>query len=196
MNKFSWIYLLSFIVILSLSSTNAHSQLVSTFGLKGGVNFTTFSSDIEGYEFKPGVLIGGFLEVRVPLSPISIQPEMIYTQFGATIGDTDVNVNLNYIQIPILLKYSINAPGAKPNLIIGPYLNYMIGSELEGDGGTVDIDELTNSSAVGFILGAGVDNNKIQVGLRANFGSSEVFTDDATDGETNFGVSFTIGVKL
>ena len=185
------------LIVIFISSSTIFAQAIPKFGLKGGVNFSTFAqSDIEGYETKAGFLFGAFLELGIPLSPISFQPEILYTQFGAGLEDADASVNVNYIQVPVLLKINLDSPGASPNIQFGPYANFLVSAEVDGDGGSVDIDELINGSSFGVIFGAGIDTNKIQIGLRVSAGLSEVFKEDYSDNEKNLGVAFTVGIKL
>lgn len=185
-------------LLFLLFANNIHAQVIPTFGIKGGVNFATFAqSDLDGYEMKPGVLLGAFLQLDVPLSPLSIQPEINYAQFGTGAEETDATIDVNYIQIPVLLKLSLDAPGgAAPNIFLGPYANFMLSAEVDGDGASVEIDEVVNETAFGIIIGAGIDTNQLELGLRVSAGASPVFVDEADDGERNLGVALTLGLKF
>ncbi len=185
------------LLFLFAFTTTLHAQIIPTFGLKGGVNFTNFAqTDLDIYEMKTGVMIGAFAQLNVPLSPLSIQPEILYAQYGASIKDADASFDVNYIQIPVLVKLSLDAPGVTPNIHFGPYANILAGAELDVDGGSVDLDELVNGTSFGVIVGAGLDTDKIELGLRASIGASEVFEPEASDEETNLGIAITLGVKF
>ncbi len=200
-------HILFFALLLSLANVfELAAQNIPSFGLKGGVNFSTFAqTDIEGYETKAGTLIGAFVEISIPTSSVSIQPEFIYSQFGSGVEDTDLSFNVNYIQVPVLVKISINtlgapqtsvAPKITPNIVVGPYANFLINAELDGDGGSVEIDEVTRNTAFGLLIGGGVTINKLDIGVRVSAGLSDVFEEEFSDGEKNLGVGLTIGVKL
>ena len=185
------------ILLVFIVSNITFAQVVPNFGIKGGVNFSNFAqTEIEDYETKAGFLIGAFLEVGIPMSSVSIQPEILYAQFGAGLKDADASVDLNYIQIPVLLKLKFDAPGGTPNIYFGPYANFLASAEVDGDGGSVEIDEIIEDSAFGVIIGGGIDLSKVQLGLRMSVGITEVFKEDFSDDETNFGVALTVGLKL
>ncbi|MFV1883984.1 MAG: porin family protein [Balneola sp.] len=195
MKKIS-IFTLSITLVFIISST-IFAQVVPKFGIKGGVNFSNFAqTEIEDYETKAGFVLGAFLELGIPMFSVSIQPEILYAQFGAGIKDADATVDLNYIQIPVLLKINFDAPGATPNIYFGPYANFLASAEVDGDGGSVEIDEIIEDSAFGVIIGGGIDLSKVQLGIRISAGITEVFKEDFSDDETNFGVALTVGLKL
>lgn len=185
------------LILTFILSVNVFAQVVPKFGIKGGVNFSNFTqTEIEDYESKAGFLIGAFVELGIPMSSVSIQPELLYAQYGAGLKDADASVDLKYIQVPVLLKLNFDAPGATPNIYFGPYANFLVSAEVDGDGGSVEIDEIIEDSAFGVIIGGGIDLSKVQLGLRISAGITEVFKEDFSDDETNFGVALTVGVKL
>lgn|GEM_PF-920820 len=196
-------YILTVLIFLASPLSHLYAQGTPNFGLKGGVNFSTYAqSDLDGYETKAGVVLGAFLEIGIPMSPVSIQPEVLYSQFGANFENIDAKLEANYIQIPVLLKISSGARGIPgtpkviPNFHVGPYANFRLSSELDGDGGSVDTDEIMKDSSYGIILGGGLSVDRLQIGVGVSLGLTDVFEDNFTDGEKNLGIALTLGVTL
>ena len=204
-------------------TTTIQAQVIPKFGVKGGVNFATFAqSDIDDYTIKPGVLIGAFAQLNVPLSPISIQPELLYAQYGTSAEDIDADITINYditvnyIQVPVLLKLTLGAPGGvSPNIFVGPYVGFMLSSELSVDGASLgieeigldikeivlDIEEAVIESDFGLVIGAGIDTKTLELALRVTAGAPNVFEDGVfedteEDGEKNLGIALTLGIKF
>ena len=79
-------------IILSLAllagfASTASAQTGVRYGIKGGYNLATFSGpDSKSSEYKSGFSAGGFLNFGVA-DIISIQPELLYSQKGASIAN-------------------------------------------------------------------------------------------------------------
>lgn len=158
------------VLILGIQQT-AYAQV--DFGLRGGVNFANYS-DVDGdLDSRSGLMIGAYLDIGVPMAPISIQPEVTYSQKGAEFGGSETNVD--YLEVPVLAKFSF-APGpASPHIYAGPYAGFVINSESNG----VDVSDNTETD-FGGIVGAGLDINaaviKFNVGARYGFGLVDAFS--------------------
>jgi len=64
--------------------------------------------------------------------------------------------NINYIEIPVLLKVNMPTEGKiKPFLAVGPGLGILLSSK-QTDGEEVDVKDYTKSTNFGIIAGAGV----------------------------------------
>lgn len=166
--------LLTLITIFSLSSANAQSPV--NFGLRAGLNFANFNDTENGdFDSRTGLMVGGYLNFKVPMSPISIQPEALYTQKGAESGGT--TVKLDYLEVPVLAKFSF-APGpATPHVYFGPYVGFVLNSEVSGGGASVDIDNAQTD--LGGVVGGGLDINlgltKLNAGVRYGFALTDAF---------------------
>ena len=197
MKTTTYLFSITLLIALFTSTSPTSAQILPKFGVKGGANFSTFyQTDLDGYYVKPGVLIGAFAELSIPMSPISFQPELMYAQFGAGTGNDDVSLDLNYIQVPVLVRYKLSTPVVKPVLFAGPYANILISSEIDGDGSSLELDEVTKGSAYGLVLGAGIDTRKFQIDVRVSTGFTDVFEEEFSDDEKNLGIALTFGVKL
>jgi len=105
------------------------------FGVKGGftlANIKSVPDTFEGYkwETKMGLAGGVFFELGLAKG-FSIQPEVLYVQKGAKISTTvgelteTLKLNLDYVEIPLLLKYSF-VPGGTiiPSIYAGPFVGF------------------------------------------------------------------------
>ena len=91
---------LTFFFLFVMLSSVSFGQF--NLGIKGGVNFANLS--IDDADSRTGYHFGAF--AHVPISEnIGIQPEVLFSSQGASITDTDVN--LNYVNVPILLRLKL-----------------------------------------------------------------------------------------
>lgn len=103
-------------------------------GIYLGANFATISSSETGFgsgtvpifkaENRTGFKGGLYFNFQLA-GPLSFQPEALYTQNGVILkslaGTSDkVNVQLNYVEIPLLLRYEVGkSHRIRPALMIG-----------------------------------------------------------------------------
>lgn len=107
---------------------------------------------------------------------LSIQPGIFYTMKGFRIDD--LKINLDYIEIPVLVKASmpIDAP-VDPYFIMGPSLGINIVRESESGNFSFSSDD--KRTDFGIIVGAGVDlEMDLAVDIRANFGLVNIIDSD------------------
>ncbi len=126
-----------FALIVLLAGT---SQAQVGFGLTGGVNFANVGGADVSYSPKSltGFAGGVYLDLGVPFL-ISVQPEVLYSMKGyktdqsiTFLGSTFAvksTVNLNYVEIPVLIKYSLPVPVLKPTLFVGPSMGILLNAK-------------------------------------------------------------------
>ena len=184
---------------LTLLAGTATAQDAVKTGAKGGLNFATISSG--DFDTRTGFVIGGFAKFGIPDSPLSIQPEALYSQQG---GEQDGNqVRVDYLQVPVLFKFAMSQAGTiEPNLFAGPYAGYRLIAQQDGGtgglfGGSSNIENQTEDVDYGFAFGGGLD---IEVGdsiftmdARYNLGMADVFTDQSGKNRV---FSITFGISL
>lgn len=174
-----------------------------SFGLRGGLNLANFN-DVDNTESRTGFMAGAYVNIGVPMSPISIQPEVLYTQKGAemsgTVGGEPITstTKLDYIEIPVLAKFSF-APGpVTPHVYFGPYLGFNVSAEAEteaaGQSATQDIKDSVKGTDFGVVVGAEAEISKFNVGVRYGAGLTEI-SEDGGDGKNGVfsivaGISF------
>lgn len=146
------------------------------FGIKAGLNYTKMSQvkfNGNSTDFKPGFHAGFFADIN--LLVIGIRPELLYSQkgFEADSEDGTVKSTLNYIDVPVMVKFN---PAPIIGLYLGPQVSFLLGDDWKNLGETFDPDK--NTTEFSGVLGAGVRLGKLDLGARYNFGLSKVVKDD------------------
>lgn len=151
----------------------ASAQIMPEFGIRGGINFASFSDSKQEVDSRRvGLLAGVYGTIKIPSIPISIQPEVLYSQKGAEING--VKVKLSYIEIPVLIRMNLASKVSLiPHLYAGPYVGFKFNYEEEPPPADDEIQE--KNLDYGLVFGAGFDINKINVGVRYNLGLNEIF---------------------
>jgi hypothetical protein len=86
-------------------------------GIKGGANITKVDGKSFKDQFRYGYHLGGFAEIGLG-NKFGIQPEVLFNQYTSTLDsnynhvyqdvfNSNQNVKLNYLSIPILLNYKL-----------------------------------------------------------------------------------------
>jgi len=188
------IVLFTGLVIFSMSGmfAQADSKAVQ-FGVKGGVNSATISGDdINDAKSRTSFNVGVLAEIPIT-ERLSIQPEVMYSGQGFdvkeidqdNIFDTNENVEyqLDYIQVPILLKaYLVKGLSVE----VGPQFGFKIHEELDfqpnADGGDIEInpeDSYIKDFDTSLAIGAGYKfDNGFFVNGRYNLGLTNIFKED------------------
>lgn len=210
------------LVVLTLACL-APQAGAATIGLKGGLNFSnvtikTTSTDIPDFKNQTG-LVGGIF-VNFKLGPVSIQPEVLYSRRGLSyqeVEDVDVDVTgrmlLDYVEVPVLVKYSFLSGPAKPFLYAGPSFSYLLKARqgydvhyLTGEEPDYfyryDMDEYFKKTELAGVFGAGIDiklpkavlslEGRYHLGL-SNVANEEFAGDDVTSVK-NKGFSVLVGI--
>jgi hypothetical protein len=186
MKKF---FLIISVILISIS-LNAQK-----FGVKLGVNLAGVNSSttLEDYQTAAfnGGLNGGFVFEYMPVKVLGLRTEALFSQKGynvesdVTADGTDAVINtsltLNYIEIPLLLKFKLGPL----YLTAGPYLAYALSGK--------DIATIT------------VDGQKLAEEQYADYGtvpSNDVFKDAEFNGDniqfkrTDAGINLGLGIQL
>jgi len=183
---------------------------IKAFGFKGGVNFSNVhGKDVEDSKMKFGFIGGVFYDFPVN-EQISIQPEILFSMKGWRFEDNDYDYKywgkLNYIEIPILVKYKLNNLNKiNPILYFGPCFGFNISStykvSYDGDTDTGTI-EYMNVFEFGIVPGIMLDlNNNFTIDFRYSIGLTDIdhieeeYSMDF-DPVKNSVISLMIGVKL
>jgi len=116
-------------------------------GVKGGINVADLSVDADGEEFssdtKTGLVAGLFAEFGIS-DMFAVRPEGLYSQKGFKTQDTgiDLELNLDYIEVPVLLVARLGESSIRPVVFAGPVIAFEASCKLEGEseGVTLDVD--------------------------------------------------------
>jgi hypothetical protein len=136
---------------LLLLGSQAHAQL----GVKGGVNQAVLSGRVgEDATYKTYFHAGIFYELKL-IGPLSIQPEALYSLQGSQLKGTltDYKTQLNYIQVPILVKATFGPLYVEA----GPQFGYLVSANEQG---TVQVRNTSGNVAFRDVNQSSTDNYK------------------------------------
>ncbi|PIE97595.1 MAG: hypothetical protein CR961_01850 [Polaribacter sp.] len=176
----------------------SYSQKQTTFGIKAGLNYSSFidsknDQSITYYEGKVGFYAGGFISFKIN-EKLSLRPELLYSKQNSyfmtnglhiivyniggvyAITSREGTIKESMLYVPIILEYKLNE---KVYFGFGPQLGYSLSKELEKIENTNiethsnTIKENINSEV--FEIGMGVEmgysiNKNCQVSARYNYG--------------------------
>lgn len=168
-----------FAVALLIGVSASAQDQKAIFGVKGGVNMSNLSGDVNGNKAKIGFNVGITLDY-------AFTPEwylltgLEYTTKGAKFDKIDgfkPSINAAYIQLPIHAGYKLEVSDAtKVVFHAGPYLAYGVNGKAKAKTDGVEISENTFGDDgfkrfdFGVGLGVGLEFGKIGVGLGYDFG--------------------------
>jgi hypothetical protein len=122
--------------VFSLIAFSNSSAAEVSLGVKGGLDLAKFYGveKENGYDpyknqvLKPGITVGTALEMKLA-KMFAIQPELLFSSKGAKSkdGSNYYISTLNYLEIPVLLKFLIPAGIVTPQLFAGPSLAVKLG---------------------------------------------------------------------
>ena len=187
--------LITAFLLAVLFSPSTQAQVLPKFGIKGGLNYSTFNNTDDA-EYKPGFLVGAFVDIPIPATPVSVQPEVLYATYGTNINDSDASININYLQIPVLLKFGFPTPAASPNVFFGPYMGFNMKSEVKINDITVNAEDYVEDTDFGVVVGAGIDITKFRVALRYTAGLTNVAKPSFNDDSKNGAFALTVGISF
>jgi hypothetical protein len=163
-----------------------------TFGIKGGLNYSTLAVDEADDETsRLGYNVGLFARTS-PEQPIGLQVELLYSTKGSTTNystlfgliEQEVDFNLNYLELPVLASFRI---GSIVDLQAGLYAAYLLGAKAKSSGdlgsGSEELDR-DNFTSLDYGIAAGVGFNlgpNAQLGVRYLHGLNKVADSDAAN---------------
>ena len=161
-------------------SLSVHSQEAGiNFGPKIGANFSNLDTNnvSASQNSITGLTAGLFLEIRSS-SAFSFQAELLYSEQGADL-DSNINqlqnVELEYLQAPILLKYRLLKIF---NVHAGPQLGFLT-NDIKSDN-----YESENFDFSG-VAGVGAEIGKLRADLRYHFGFTDAIEINSLNNSSN-----------
>lgn len=155
---------LKILVFILFFVLNSNAQEID-LGVKLGVNFSSID-DVTEFDNKTGFTGGAFFMIK--FNNFGIQPELLYSQQGATLNIDDID--LEYINVPLMFKYYI-AGGL--NLQVGPQFGFLVTDNIED---SIEDSFKTTSFDFSGVAGIGLD---LPLGFRADaryiIGMNDVF---------------------
>lgn len=182
--------ILSAVAVLAFGFTNAQNF---KFGVKAGLNISTFTGDISDTSSKSGFAIGVFGEYKLT-EKFALQPELLYSSLGAKNNMDNYDLATAYFNIPVLAKFYVSE---KISLATGPQIGFLTSAKLKQGSISVDAKDTFNKSDFGFNFGAGYNFTKnISADVRYTLGLSNIAKDSGTDKVHNSNIAIALGYKF
>jgi len=190
------------VVVILLAGRFGTAQSNLSFGPMVGVNITTLSGKPNASS-KAGLLAGGFFNYSSK-NWFGVGVQFLYNQMGAKLDAPTEEINLNYLQVPVLFTYYFNgnnSPGSfRPKLFLGPHVNFLLNAKNK-EGNDLNPNNLYyKNTELGLTLGGGFNyalQNSMWINVDARYG---VGLTDATQAPntniTNRGFGLTVGLSF
>jgi opacity protein-like surface antigen len=176
------------LAVLASAAGVANAQTGIKVGVKGGFNGSTFSgADSKGSEYKAGFAAGALINFGIS-DNLSVQPEFLYSQKGASIDNYGASgytfkSTLGYLDVPIAIRYNIGEDGKGFFVEVGPQGSFVLhqrsfvedgsGKEVASLGTSTDA---LNKVVIGYLGGIGYQlTSGLQLGLRYTGDFSQVY---------------------
>lgn len=161
---------ISLLMVALATMIGVHAQRTN-FGLKAGAN----ASNITNQDTKIGYHLGALAHIHMGPS-FAIQPELVYSNQGAkhTLSNGTHNLNLNYVNIPLLFQYMA---GTGLRLQTGPQVGFLTSVEDKLNGNVTNHYTASNFKNTEFAWTFGIGyqgNSGLGVDGRYNLGLSNI----------------------
>ncbi len=170
------------------------------WGVRLGINFAGIGGDLKSDEGRTGMTLAGIVGLRAKEgSPVFLESGLYYSERGGNkmkgFSSIDSNTNvvdgendghLNYLEIPVLIKYGITTENDIAFLpFIGPYFSMGISGDYR----------YLKHPEMGFKVGCGVEWNYLYLEAAYQFGVTNVadYGNASSHGHSlgiNFGINF------
>ena len=149
------------------------SESTVYYGIRLGMNISTLTGDID-MGSKVGLNVAPIIGLRVSdTTPVFLESGLYFSGLGAKKGKS--SIALNYLEIPVLIKYGIQASDDIAVLpFVGPTFRYgLFGDKwkTEGEGKVNSFGgDRFKRADMGIKLGCGAEYNKLYLELGYEFG--------------------------
>jgi hypothetical protein len=193
MNRRSIMIASALLITAGVSTATAQVEVAPhiSFGVLAGANFAKISgNDANGAKTRTG-FVGG-ISADVHVAPhLGLEIDGLYSQQGAkeNIEGQDVTLHLDYIQLPVLLRYRFptHTP-VRPFIVLGPSVGFRVKCELTASSDSATCDDNFSESAesvnaksvdvsgtVGAGLGFKLGKEELSISARYNMGFTKAF---------------------
>lgn len=166
------------VAVLGMASPAAAQ---AAFGVRVGANFANLSFDPDDEQdtsTRTGLNVGGF--ASIPFNArFAFQPEVLYSQQGSKASEDgfEATLKLDYVNVPLLAKINLSSGQNPVSLLVGPQIGFRTGAQVESEGVEVDIEEQTESTDWGLVLGMSATLGKFVLDGRYTWGLSNINAD-------------------
>ncbi|MES2812840.1 MAG: porin family protein [Bacteroidota bacterium] len=184
----------AFLMILSAQAQKTKQDEGIKLGIKGGLNVSNFSGDLEDNEIRTSIHVGLVSEIIVS-EKFSIQPELLYS--GQGFSDKNEagfsRYKFDYINLPVLAKFYIMNDNL--SLEAGPQVGFLISAKNKSITANSSIEE-QKIVDFGLNLGLGYElKNHVFFQGRYNLGLTNINNSDSSGAfkYTNSVIQFSVG---
>lgn len=184
------------VAVLGMASPAAAQ---ASFGVRVGANFANLSFDPDDEDdtsTRTGLNVGAF--ATFPINPrFAFQPEVLYSQQGskASEGDFEATLKLDYVNVPLLAKINLSSGQNPVSLLVGPQIGFLTGAKIEAEGEELDLEEVTESTDWGLVVGMSATMGNFVLDGRYTWGLSNINADPEDNQKVKHRV-FTISVGV
>ena len=165
-------------VIIALTMFTATAEITNAqhveFGIKGGLNASTFSNEnVYDHKYKPSFNLGVLAHIHVNKS-FAIQPELVYSGQGTKYSNapSDYRISLGYINLPVLAQL-MTANGFR--FETGPQIGALVSAKQVSGGTSVDVKDSYKTTDFSWAFGVGyIFPSKFGIDVRYNAGVSGI----------------------
>lgn len=198
-----------FVVLMLLLAAPLGAQYraapTQTFGVLGGLASGKLVVSGEGGDFTFGArnapALGFSMHRTGGASPLGIELDLLYLQkgFRTEVDGATAELKLAYLELPILLRYSI---GSGPYLLGGGSVAVRLscsGAFGDGEGGTVGGNCQPGSAKTfdyGLMVGAGITRDRLSLTARYGLGLAGILDDEADVTTKTRTLLVLVGVRL
>lgn len=180
MNRRTIFVAASVLAIAGAQNASAQAPLVPhpTVGILAGVNLAKVSgNDVTDASNRTGFIGGLYVTFHIA-SGFGIEPEALYSMQGAKQNDPEFTLKLDYVQVPVLLRYDVqtHAP-VHPFVMVGPSFGFKVACKVSSGSSSAscaDAEITPKSFDMGGMAGAGVAFGKLSVSARYTMGFSKI----------------------
>jgi hypothetical protein len=149
----------------------------------------TIDGEVISVSLDSRTAITGGVSVQFPLgSMLALEVDALYTEKGTKISDggDSAELKLSYIDVPVLLRYTLGTAEAKPFILAGGSLGLKLDCKVGATSGSVsanaDCTAINENDQKGLDLGVtfggGVAFNRLSLQARYTTGLGDIFDDN------------------
>lgn len=168
------------LILVALISANLVAKAQLSIMPKFGVTLSSvsFSDELEsaltpGLDKKSRIGITGGVALNVGVSDaFSIQPELLFVQKGVKFEGNggEQNIIINYLEVPVLAKYSFGSESVKAYVNAGPSIGFGIGGKNKAEAGGIEAEEDVTFGTSGLNGGEDTFDNALDFGIQFGAG--------------------------
>jgi hypothetical protein len=164
--------------IVAVSAT-ASAQGTKQFGALAGVDFATMTgTDFNNTGSKTGFIGGFYASIGTGNASLAFEPELLYANKGATDNNSTTKLGNNYLEIPVLVKYSFK-PAGGVYLLLGPAVGFSLSCHVYDSSTSVNCNNdtigLKPNTTFGGIIGLGFQKQRLGLEGRYDFDFGNTF---------------------